>query len=1337
MKKKRGLALFLSMILTLHSAAVGLADVNMTAADSGPKTEKATDSDADEENPDAELPEEEQENEPEKEETEPEEEGAEPEKEETEPEEENGSDEENLENEEEEEIEELEEEASPSDALELPEGVEVPEDAYYWEENGHYYKFVDERQMKSYSWYEAERACEEMGGHLVTLESREEHMFVRRLQPYRSIWLGLTKEDGGDWEWITGEPFIYEDWLEGNLLYSEDQHYACILAYEGTWQPFYAANFAGYVCEWDEYAGRQYVDPEPERPENVPEDAVYFDLTEHWYQYVVDDLTWRDAVETCEKAQGYLITITSGDENALAMCLRPSSCYTWIGASDEETEGIWKWVTGEPFDYTDWRGGEPNNAHGNEDYACIPDLGHWNDGGENLVAAAGNGYICEWDESLPEEREETLIERVKKYTSEFDQEYIDEIINGPGTEIEKYNKLNQYYNELKEGEDEAKAFSSLTNNNLYASYLFSKNYSDVGRAALGLNGLIYGELWDHITLQDVEYNKYKEMLSSFMRDNQENEESEEYVSLVTDILKDQLEEAQGAKEKELQDALDLIESRNVDKKECQKILDSLKEQYTMDIDNLKYFSEICEHIGQAAGIIMFAGNEIEKVIELEATFQCQENYLDFLQFIEENENLPSKLQKAAHDLGQTLFEQTVQTMNRIIKEAKSFMLENFIEIEDLIKGETLGKVFGSISLGIEIVDLGLNMSEFVDAATYVEGYGLLQEEYTEKLLKDKERFLEAPTEENAKQFKRDYELLWALRSSGEDKFKEFVGYDDTWPGHIRQLITFWIDYEQYKQIVDISKQYLKESKFTMTDTVYEKKSMLKPFDMEIQIACKADVYVRNSSGNVVIQAENGKISEFDENTWISMIADGDITMLRMPFTSDYEIEIKAAENGVMRYSALKKPDDDEEGFLSTVRDIEVRTGDTYYAVPASQFKTLIDAEGMASEFKEEMLQPDEPEDHVYITATAGPGGTALGTGNYYKGQYVMLSAVPKEGYSFSGWMENGVLLSSDSILGFKAETDRALQAEFIKKNTEQEAFTITTRASQGGKIQPGGTITVKKGENQTFWFIPDPGYKVGEIIIDGISLGVVEKYNFEEVTADHSVEAYFEKLDHPSTDPPVPPEEPDKPSENPDDSSGSDHSGGDSGGSSGGNSGGSGSHHSGGSSGGGGGSSSGGNGGFASSSGSAGGTGPAGDTGIITGPNQSSGDGLCHWMLDSIGWRLQYPDGSYAKGTSVVDRLGCVQETYLWLLINGAWYAFGADGYAESGLFRDAGYGGSWFYVDINSGMKTGWQLVDGIWRYFNPVSDGRQGSMFTASRTPDGYYVNENGEWDGGPANP
>jgi hypothetical protein len=65
----------------------------------------------------------------------------------------------------------------------------------------------------------------------------------------------------------------------------------------------------------------------------------------------------------------------------------------WIGGTDAAMEGIWAWVTGEPWQYTSWGYGEPNNSGGDEN--CVEDGrdGAWNDN----TCDQAKPYMCEWD----------------------------------------------------------------------------------------------------------------------------------------------------------------------------------------------------------------------------------------------------------------------------------------------------------------------------------------------------------------------------------------------------------------------------------------------------------------------------------------------------------------------------------------------------------------------------------------------------------------------------------------------------------------------------------------------------------------------------------------------------------------------------------------------------------------------------------------------------------------------------------------------------------------------------------------------------------------------------
>ena len=48
-----------------------------------------------------------------------------------------------------------------------------------------------------------------------------------------------------------------------------------------------------------------------------------------------------------------------------------------------------------------------------------------------------------------------------------------------------------------------------------------------------------------------------------------------------------------------------------------------------------------------------------------------------------------------------------------------------------------------------------------------------------------------------------------------------------------------------------------------------------------------------------------------------------------------------------------------------------------------------------------------------------------------------------------------------------------------------------------------------------------------------------------------------------------------------------------------------------------------------------------------------------------------------------------------------------------------------WYYMNKSGEMLTGWQQVGGKWYYLNSL-----GKLLINTITPDGYYVNDNGEW-------
>ncbi|WP_243138245.1 lectin-like protein [Heliorestis acidaminivorans] len=118
-----------------------------------------------------------------------------------------------------------------------------------------------------------------------------------------------------------------------------------------------------------------------------------FDVNKNWYE----------ANAFAQSLGGQLVTITSKQEQDLINHLLTygKRQYYWMGASDEEVEGQWGWVTGEPFRYTNWAPGEPNNYGGENYMALLRTNGLWNDlfgrRNELQISPVTFGLLVEWD----------------------------------------------------------------------------------------------------------------------------------------------------------------------------------------------------------------------------------------------------------------------------------------------------------------------------------------------------------------------------------------------------------------------------------------------------------------------------------------------------------------------------------------------------------------------------------------------------------------------------------------------------------------------------------------------------------------------------------------------------------------------------------------------------------------------------------------------------------------------------------------------------------------------------------------------------------------------------
>lgn len=175
--------------------------------------------------------------------------------------------------------------------------------------NGHLYELYD-NQM---GWEDAEEFCEELGGHLITVDSNYENTVAYDMISDRQgyCWIGLNYNILTDsWEWASGDWYIFNRWYKPSYgtEYS-GEHYAMMYpmnigttAYAGTWDKcvgssarnsYYCYYNSFFICEYDTTATLGDADGSGE-VDITDASVVQYKLIGAWVPYREDQLMCAD-----------------------------------------------------------------------------------------------------------------------------------------------------------------------------------------------------------------------------------------------------------------------------------------------------------------------------------------------------------------------------------------------------------------------------------------------------------------------------------------------------------------------------------------------------------------------------------------------------------------------------------------------------------------------------------------------------------------------------------------------------------------------------------------------------------------------------------------------------------------------------------------------------------------------------------------------------------------------------------------------------------------------------------------------------------------------------------
>ncbi|NXO00786.1 MRC1 protein, partial [Rhinopomastus cyanomelas] len=235
----------------------------------------------------------------------------------------------------------------------------------------HCYKIF--RRTKA--WQEALSSCLKEGGHLASIHSLEEHSFVVSqlgyilcfcaLEPTEKVWIGLNDHKVCMYfEWSDGTAVTYTKWHMGEPSTTNSRPEDCVLmqGQDGYWADDVCEKKAGYICK-----------REPALQTAGDKEIIDEGCKKDWrrygtYCYFIGQVlaTFAEANTTCEGEEGYLATVGNRYEQAYLTSLvglRPEK-YFWIGLSDVEDQGTFRWANGEAVSFTHWGAAMPGSDPG-------------------------------------------------------------------------------------------------------------------------------------------------------------------------------------------------------------------------------------------------------------------------------------------------------------------------------------------------------------------------------------------------------------------------------------------------------------------------------------------------------------------------------------------------------------------------------------------------------------------------------------------------------------------------------------------------------------------------------------------------------------------------------------------------------------------------------------------------------------------------------------------------------------------------------------------------------------------------------------------------------------
>uniref|UniRef100_A0AAX7UFB5 Mannose receptor, C type 1b n=1 Tax=Astatotilapia calliptera TaxID=8154 RepID=A0AAX7UFB5_ASTCA len=231
----------------------------------------------------------------------------------------------------------------------------------------HYNGHCFHRNQAQKTWSEAQVACHQDGGDLVSIHSVEDQSFIISQLGYTStdqLWIGMNdRKTEGLFDWSDHSTVTFTSWEFGKPAVSSEIKDCVLMRGEnGNWADLVCEEQHGFICK-----KMSALRPSGEEVEqNTGCKNGWRRHGSYCYFIGIQTKTFDEAKNDCKGSLSYLADVSNGVDNAFLVSLvgmRPEKHF-WLGLSNQKNTEEFVWTNTDSVRFTHWNAEMPGNRQG-------------------------------------------------------------------------------------------------------------------------------------------------------------------------------------------------------------------------------------------------------------------------------------------------------------------------------------------------------------------------------------------------------------------------------------------------------------------------------------------------------------------------------------------------------------------------------------------------------------------------------------------------------------------------------------------------------------------------------------------------------------------------------------------------------------------------------------------------------------------------------------------------------------------------------------------------------------------------------------------------------------